>query len=51
MVADAIVASSRAGIEIDAALVLLRQGDGLLNAGDYAPAFNAYRSAYQELVR
>lgn len=51
VVADAIVASTRAGIETGAALALLRQGDGLLNEGDYAPAFNAYRSAYQELVR
>jgi len=51
VVADAIVNSQRAGIKVDAALVLLRQGDDFFNAGNYADAFDAYRSAYQELVQ
>lgn len=51
VVADAIVNSQRAGIKVDSALVLLRQGDDWFNAGNYADAFDAYRSAYQELVQ
>lgn len=51
VVADAIVNSQRAGLTVDSALSLLRDGDGLFNAGSYADAFDAYRSAYQELVQ
>jgi len=51
VVADAIVNSQRAGLTVDAALVFLRDGDGLFNAGNFAGAFDAYRSAYQELVQ
>jgi len=51
VVADAIVNSQRAGLTVDSALTFLRDGDNLFNAGSYADAFDAYRSAYQELVQ
>lgn len=51
VVADAIVASLAAGLEINQAQALRRQGDDHLNAGDFGAAFLAYRDAYRELVR
>lgn len=51
IVADAIVSSSNAGLDVDAALPFLRAGDEFLNAGAYGDAFRNYRNAYRELVR
>jgi len=51
VVADAIVASLEAGLEINQARVLHRSGDVHLNNGEYGPAFLAYRDAYRELVQ
>lgn len=51
VVADAIVASLEAGLAINQAQVLRREGDDHLNAGEFRSAFLAYRDAYRELVR
>ena len=51
VVADAIVASIEAGLEINQAQSLHRTGDAHLNNGEYGPAFLAYRDAYRELVQ
>jgi len=50
-VADAIVRTTAAGLDINDAILFLRQGDAALNVDDYAQAFSAYRQAYQEVVR
>lgn len=51
LVADSIVRTTAAGLDVFDALDFLRQGDAALNANDYAGAFDAYRQAYQEVVR
>lgn len=50
-VADAIVRTTAAGLEVFDALLFLRQGDAALNQANYPQAFDAYRSAYQETTR
>jgi len=51
VVADAIANSIEAGLEIGQALSLLSDADDQLNQGLYTEAFDAYRSAYRELVQ
>ncbi|MBY6204151.1 hypothetical protein [Halomonas denitrificans] len=51
VVADAIVASQQAALDVGQALDFLRSGDQFLNNGDFASAFADYRMAYLELVQ
>lgn len=50
-VADAIVRTTAAGLDVGDALIFLRQGDAALNKQQYQQAFDAYRLAYQETTR